>query len=239
MSLAGEHVAVLGGTSGIGLAVATAAAGLGAEVTVVSGNPDRVERAVTATSHRLRGAVADLTDGAQVRTLFEDLGALDHLAFTAGDALLQGRLADLEPEAIRKYFELRYFGLLTAVQAAAPRFRSAGSLTFVSGTVATRPSPGTAVPASVVGAIEGLTRALAVELAPLRVNTIQPGIVRSPLWAGMTEAARDQLFRETAAANPLHRIAEPSDIARGFVYFMTQPHATGTVLTIDGGGLLT
>jgi NAD(P)-dependent dehydrogenase (short-subunit alcohol dehydrogenase family) len=238
MSLSGQHVAVLGGTSGIGLAVAAAAAEDGAKVTVVSSRRASVDRATAELPTGTRGLVADLTDGARVRELFDTLGALDHLVYTAGDPLLLSPLADLDIAAARKFFELRYFGALTAVQAAAPRLQPGGSITLTTGTAGVRPGPGFAVAASLCTAMEGLTRALAVELAPIRVNAVMPGVVRTPLWDPIPDEARDQLYRDSAATTPLRRIAEPADIARAYVYFLTQPHATGTVITLDGGAVL-
>jgi NAD(P)-dependent dehydrogenase (short-subunit alcohol dehydrogenase family) len=134
---------------------------------------------------------------------------------------------------------VRYFGALWAAHAAAPQLRPGGSITLTTGTAGRRPFPGLAVAASVCGAIESLTRALAVELAPIRVNAVCPGLVRSPLWDAMSEATRDQLFRDTAASIPAGRIGEPDDIARAYLYCLTQPFATGSILIVDGGTILT
>lgn len=237
MPLSGQHVVVLGGTSGIGFAVAAAAADQGAKVTVVSSRRANVDRALAALPTGSTGLVADLTDGDRVGELFTELGALDHLVFTAGGELLLSPLADLDLAAARKFFELRYFGVLTAVRAAAPGLRPDGSITLTTGTAGPRPLPGSTVASSLCGAIEALTRALAVELAPIRVNAVQPGVVRSPLWT-FPDDIRDQFYRDTAANTPLHRIGEVDDIARAYLFYLTQPHATGSVLTLDGGAVL-
>lgn len=237
MSLAGQHVVVLGGTSGIGFAVASAVADQGAKVTVVSSRRANVDRALAALPTGSAGLVADLTDGEGVGDLFGELGALDHLVYTAGEELLLSPLADLDVAAARKFFELRYFSVLTAVQAAAARLRPDGSITLTTGTAGPRPVPGSIVASSLCGAIEALTRALAVELAPIRVNAVQPGVVRSPLWT-FPDDIRDQFYRDTAANTPLRRIGEVDDIAQAYLFFLTQPHATGTVLTLDGGAML-
>ncbi|MEU0505628.1 SDR family oxidoreductase [Nocardia sp. NPDC005998] len=237
MSLAGQHVVVLGGTSGIGFTVASAAAEKGAKVTVVSSHRVNVDRALAALPAGSTGLVADLTDSDQVRAVFGELGELDHLVYTAGEALLLSPLADLDVVAARKFFELRYFSVLTAVQAAARGLRLGGSITLTTGTAGPRPVSGSAVTSSLCGAIEALTRALAVELAPIRVNAVQPGVVRSPLWT-FPEDVREQFYRDTAASTPLRRIGEVDDIAQAYLFFLTQPHATGTVLTLDGGAVL-
>ncbi|MEV6769518.1 SDR family oxidoreductase [Nocardia sp. NPDC051030] len=238
MTLAGQHIVVLGGTSGIGLAVARATAEQGAKVTVVSSRQTSVDHAVNGLPSGAQGFVADLTDSAQIHALFEQLGPLDHLVYTAGEALLLSPLAELDIADTQKFFQLRYFSALTVIQAALPRLRPDGSITLTTGTAGPRPIPGSSVTSSLCGAVESLTRALAVELAPIRVNAVMPGVVRTPLWDSFPEEIRDQLYRDTAAATPLHRIGEVDEIAHAYLYLLTQPHATGTILTLDGGAVL-
>jgi NAD(P)-dependent dehydrogenase (short-subunit alcohol dehydrogenase family) len=242
MDLHGERVVILGGTSGIGLATAQAAARHGAEVTVVSRQPASVDRALAELPPGTRGRAGDLTDPALVCRLFDDLGDIDHLVYTAGEPLALMDLAALDLDKAREFFALRYFGALWAVHAAAPHLRPGGrpggSITLTSGIAGRRPGPGWAVAASICGAVESLTRALAVELAPIRVNAVCPGVVRSPLWASMTEASRERLYRDTAAAIPAGRVGEADDIARAYLYCLTEPFATGSVLTVDGGTAL-
>jgi NAD(P)-dependent dehydrogenase (short-subunit alcohol dehydrogenase family) len=236
--LRGQRVVILGGTSGIGVATAKAAARHGAEVTVVSRQPASVERALTELPPGARGRTADLTDPALVGRLFDDLGDIDHLVFTAGEPLALMDVATLDLDKAREFFALRYFGALGAVRAAVPYLRPGGSITLTSGIAGRRPGPGWAVAASICGAVESLTRALAVELAPVRVNAVCPGVVRSPLWASMTPASREQLYRDTAASLPAGRVGEVDDIARAYLFCLTQPFATGSILTVDGGAAL-
>jgi NAD(P)-dependent dehydrogenase (short-subunit alcohol dehydrogenase family) len=236
--LRGQRVVILGGTSGIGVATAKAAARRGAEVTVVSRQPASVERALTELPPGARGRAADLTDPALVGRLFDDLGDIDHLVFTAGEPLALMDVATLDLDKAREFFALRYFGALGAVRAAVPYLQPGGSITLTSGIAGRRPGPGWAVAASICGAVESLTRALAVELAPVRVNAVCPGVVRSPLWASMTPASREQLYRDTAASLPAGRVGEVDDIARAYLFCLTQPFATGSILTVDGGAAL-
>jgi NAD(P)-dependent dehydrogenase (short-subunit alcohol dehydrogenase family) len=235
MDIHGQRVIVLGGTSGNGLATAKAAARLGAQVTVVSRRQVSVDRALADLPPGICGRAADLTDTDQVRRLFDDLDSIDHLVFTAGEPLLLMSLDTLDLDKAREFFTLRYFSALWAVHAAMPHLRPGGSITLTSGIVSQRPGPDLAVVASVCGAVESLTRALAVELAPIRVNAVCPGIVRSPLWDSMPQASRDQMYRDTAASIPAGRVGEVGDIAQAYLFCLTQPFATGTVLTIDGG----
>jgi NAD(P)-dependent dehydrogenase (short-subunit alcohol dehydrogenase family) len=238
MDLHGQRVVVLGGTSGIGLATAKAAARCGAEVTVVSRQPASVDRALAELPPGAHGRAGDLTDPALACRLFDDLGDIDHLVFTAGEPLTLINLAALELDKAREFFALRYFGALWAAHAAVPHLRAGGSITLTTGIAARRPGPGWAVAASICGAVESLTRALAVELAPIRVNAVCPGVVRSPLWASMTPASREQLYRDTAASIPAGRVGEVDDIAHAYLYCLTQPFSTGAILTVDGGTVL-
>jgi NAD(P)-dependent dehydrogenase (short-subunit alcohol dehydrogenase family) len=237
MDLHHQRVVVLGGTSGIGFATAKAAACLGAQVIVVSGRPASVDRAM-ADLPGTDGRAADLTDADQVGRLFDDLGDIDHLVYTAGEPLALTSLDTLNLKQAREFFNLRYFGALWAVHAALPHLRPGGSITLTTGIAGRRPAAGWAVAASICGAVESLTRALAVELAPIRVNAVSPGIVRSPLWDAMTQDSRDQLYRDTAAGIPAGRVGEVDDIAQAYLYCLTQPFATGSILTVDGGAVL-
>jgi NAD(P)-dependent dehydrogenase (short-subunit alcohol dehydrogenase family) len=238
LDLDGQRAVILGGTSGIGLATAQAAARHGAEVTVVSRHAASVDRALAELPSGARGLAADLTDPAMVCRLFDDLGSIDHLVFTAGEPLALMNLDTLDLTRARQFFDLRYFGALWAAHAASRHLRPGGSITLTSGTAAHRPGPGWAVASSICGAVESLTRALAVELAPVRVNAVAPGVVRSPLWTSMAQADRERLYRDTAASIPAGRVGEPGDIARAYLYLLTQPYATGSVLTVDGGTVL-
>ncbi len=236
--LHGQRVIVLGGTSGIGLATAAAAAQAGAEVIVASSRPGSIERALTELPTDAAGHVLDLTDAVAVRAFFDGLGDIDHLVYTAGESLAISALGDLDLGAARGFFELRYFGALTAVQAATPHLRPSGSITLTTGGALDRPRPGWTVPASVIGAVDALTRALAVELAPIRVNVICPGVVRSPLWASMSDAEQDDFYQTTGAGLLTGEVGEVADIARGYLFLMTEPYATGSVVTLDGGAAL-
>lgn len=234
MDLQGQRVIVLGGTSGIGLATAAAAARQGATVTVVSSRRTSVDKALAVLPAGATGRAVDLGRPGEVRALFDDLGEIDHLLYTAGEPLELMNVATLDLDAARNFFTLRYFGALSAVQAAHVR----GSITLTTGTAKDRPGPGWAVVASICGAVEALTRALAVELAPVRVNAVSPGMVRSPLWSRMSDDDRDRMYREAGAQIPVGRVGEVEDIAEAYLFCMTQPFATGTVLTIDGGSIL-
>jgi NAD(P)-dependent dehydrogenase (short-subunit alcohol dehydrogenase family) len=237
MSLMTTRVLIIGGTSGIGLGVATAVAGRGASPIVVSRHQTSVDRALAQLPDHARGATVDLTDVAALAQLALDLGELDHLVFTAGESLELAPLADLTPELITGFFATRFVGALSAVRAFAPRLRAGGSITLTSGSAAEQPEFG-ALPVSICGAMNALTTALAVELAPIRVNAVAPGVVRTPLWDALPAADRKTMYGEAAQRLPVGRIGEVDDVALAYVYCMEQTYGTGIVLKVDGGSVM-
>ncbi|MDT5079166.1 MAG: hypothetical protein QOJ80_3803 [Mycobacterium sp.] len=237
MSLKNTRVLIVGGTSGIGLGVATAVAERGATPIVVSRRQSSVDRALAQLPDHARGATVDLTDAAALTQLALDLGELDHLVFTAGESLELAPLADLTPELITGFFATRFVGALSAVRAFAPRLRAGGSVTLTSGSAAEQPEFGV-LPVSICGAMNALTTALAVELAPIRVNAVAPGVVRTPLWDALADTDRKAMYGEAAQRLPVGRIGEVTDVARAYLYCMEQAYGTGIVLKVDGGSVL-
>jgi NAD(P)-dependent dehydrogenase (short-subunit alcohol dehydrogenase family) len=237
MSLKNARVLVIGGTSGIGLGVALAVAERGAIPIVVSRQQSSVDRALSELPEHARGATVDLTDLPALERLAVDIGDIEHLVFTAGESLELAPLAELTPEVITRFFQTRFVGALTAVRVFAPHITAGGSITLTSGTAADQPGFG-ALPVSVCGAMNALTKALAVELAPIRVNVVAPGVVRTPLGVAMSDADRQAMYDQAAQQLPLGRIGEVADIARGYLYCMEQEFGTGIVLTVDGGTVL-
>jgi NAD(P)-dependent dehydrogenase (short-subunit alcohol dehydrogenase family) len=237
MSLKNTRVLVIGGTSGIGLGVATAVAERGALPIVASRRQSSVDRALAQLPEVARGATVDLTDAASLDQLARDIGDIDHLVFTAGESLVLAPLTDLTRDRITGFFQTRFVGALSAVRAFAPRIAEGGSITLTSGTAAEQPGFG-ALPVSVCGAMNALTTALAVELAPIRVNAVAPGVVRTPLWGTMTEADRQTMYDAAAQRLPLGRVGEVDDAALAYVYCMEQTYGTGVVLKVDGGTVL-
>ncbi|HWW04318.1 SDR family oxidoreductase [Collimonas sp.] len=238
MNLQNKKVVIFGGSSGIGFATARAALNQGATVLVSSSRQDKVTAAVAELGAGADGQVADLTDAASVSQLFADIGSFDHLVYTAGDSLQLDELARTDMSVARKAFDLRVFGAIAAVQAAAPNIRHGGSIVLTSGIASVRPQKGWTVVASICGAMEGFMRALAVELAPIRVNIVSPGFVRTPLWSNVPESEREAMYRQAGAGLPVGRVGEADDIAQTYIHLMNNAYATGQVIVIDGGGVL-
>lgn len=234
----GKRIVIIGGTSGLGFAAAELAVAQGASVVVASRGERSVDKAVAALGDRATGQALDVTDENAVRGFFDRLGDFDHLVYTAGEPLMNAALGDTDIDAARSFFAIRYFGALTAAKYGATHILPGGSITLTSGIAATRPQGGTAVVSSVLSAIDGLTRALALELAPVRVNAVVPSIIRGGTWNSLPEDAREGLYASVAASLPLGRVGEMRDVAQAYAYLMTNQHTTGTLLTIDGGAVL-
>ncbi len=233
-----KRIVILGGTAGIGFAVAELAAREGARVVVASSSKARVDYALTRLPAGSEGHAVDLRDARAVAALFERIGKHDHLVYTAGEELLLGPLADLDLAKAHEFFELRYWGALAAVKAARKYLAADGSIVLTSGAAGHRPHAGFVIGASVCGAMEAAARTLAVELAPIRVNVVTPGFADTGLWSNVPEPARNQMFADAAAKLPVGRIGTAADIAEHYVSFMRGGYVTGQALIVDGGGVL-
>ena len=233
-----KRVVVVGGSSGVGLAVAEKVALQGAEVIIVSSSAGRVQQAIQSIEGNVRGEVVDVSDEKAVEGFFTNLGAFDHLVFTAGDSLQLHELADTDLKQARSAFELRYWSALAAVKYGSPQIRKGGSIVLTTGVAGRRPHSGWVVVASVCGAIEALTRALAVELAPIRVNAVSPGVVRTNLWQNMSSSEREQLFESVGKRLPVGRVGEAHDIAQAYLFLMQEGFSTGQTVVVDGGTVL-
>jgi NAD(P)-dependent dehydrogenase (short-subunit alcohol dehydrogenase family) len=234
----GKKVIVLGGSSGIGYAVAEYALQEGARVVIVSSHAGRVEAAVAALGEKAEGHSLDLTDEHAIQTFFNAAGRFDHLVFTAGDSLRLGEIAETDLSEARRAFDIRYWGALAAVKYGAPNIAKGGSIVLTTGVAALRPRSGWAFGASVCGAMEALTRALAVELAPLRVNAVSPGLIATNLWQNMSEADRQTMYQVAGKHVPAGRVGEARDVAAAFLFLMESGFATGQTVVVDGGAVL-
>ena len=233
-----KRVVIVGGSSGIGLAVAQEAASQGADVVIVSSSAERVQEAIKSIGGAARGQAVDVSDEKAVECFFTNLGGFDHLVFTAGDSLQLNELAKTDLKQARRAFELRYWSALAAVKYGSPHIRKGGSIVLTTGIAGQRPRKGWVIAASVCGTIEALTRALAVELAPIRVNAVSPGVVRTNLWQTMNASERERLFESVGNSIPVGRVGEASDIAQAYLFLMQEGFATGQTVVVDGGTVL-
>lgn len=237
MRFPGKKVIIIGGSSGIGLATAKAAAAEGAQVVIASRSEGKLRKAKAEIRGKVDSIRVSTLDESSLKALFEAVGEFDHLA-TPGSEAVMGPFLELETGAAKAAFDSKFWGQYLAAKYGAPKLRPGGSITFFSGAYSIKPSRGTSVLAAINSAIEGLGRSLAVELSPLRVNVVSPGMVETPLYAGIAEEKRKDMFQKVAAANLVKRIGRPGDIAETVLYLMSNGYTTGTTLYVEGGILL-
>jgi NAD(P)-dependent dehydrogenase (short-subunit alcohol dehydrogenase family) len=234
MTLAGKKVVVVGGSSGIGLSTAELAKREGADVIIASRSAAKLDPI----AERLNAIAipTDVTSDDSVANLFKAAGPVDHVVVTAAQ-LRTGPFKTVPMEDVRFTLESKVWGAWRVARAA--QFRSGGSLTLVSGFLSVRPRPNSAIVAVANGALESLARALALELAPVRVNCVSPGIIDTPIRAAMPEDARKEMLAKTAASLPVGRVGLGEDIAQQILAFMRNGFATGSIVYLDGGALVT
>lgn len=236
--LSEKRIVVLGGSSGIGFAVAQQVVARGARAIIASSKAERVQQAVATLGGEAEGHTLDLLNEGDVQNFFWKIADFDHLVFTAGDTLQLHELVATDLTRARHAFELRYWAALAAVKYASPHIRKDGSIVLTTGVAGRRPHKGWTVAASVCGTIEALTRALAIELAPIRVNAVSPGIVRTSLWQSMSADEREHLYESVGRALPVGRVGEAYDIAQAYLFLMQEGFSTGQTVVVDGGTVL-
>jgi NAD(P)-dependent dehydrogenase (short-subunit alcohol dehydrogenase family) len=240
MSFDGQRIVVIGASAGIGEATAGAFAAQGAAVVITGRSKDRLDQAAQRIGHPVEVAELDATDRGALDAFFATNGTIDHLILTASPgAVGAGPFASLDEAALRQAFDGKFFAHVKAIQAALPRLRADGSVTIVSAASARAAFPGTAALAAANGALETIVAPLAVELAPLRVNAVSPGVIDTHWWHGMPADQRRGYFEAVAAVTPVRRIGTPRDVADAIVYLAGAGFVTGTVLECTGGSNLT
>ncbi|ROW07575.1 hypothetical protein VPNG_06845 [Cytospora leucostoma] len=247
--LQNKHVLVIGGTSGIGFGVAEGALASGAQVTVSSSSQSRVDEAVKRLkadfpNSTIAGHATDLskpTVEQDIEALFSKVGKVDHIVLTAGDKVSVQAVSDLTYEKIIAAGQVRFIAPLLVAKVGS-RYLSPGpysSITFTTGSVSQKPIPGWELPAGFAAGLHGVTRLLAVDLAPIRVNVVAPGPVLSEFWdANFDEQTKLAIGKEVAAKYPTGRIAEPGDVAEAYLFLLKDPSVTGTVVSSNSGALL-
>ena len=234
-SLRNQRILIIGGSSGIGLATAVGAIDAGATVTIASRNQEKLAAAAATLGGVARTALLDTGDNALVEKFFQQEEPWDHIVISAAQTK-GGPVRSLSLGDAEAAMESKFWGAYRVARAA--RLKEGGSLTFVSGFLSERPSATAVLQGAINAALESLARGLALELAPVRVNAISPGVIATPLWNYLPEEKRNAIFEGAASKLPVRRVGQPQDIANAALFLMTTPFATGSTVRVDGGGVI-
>jgi NAD(P)-dependent dehydrogenase (short-subunit alcohol dehydrogenase family) len=232
-----QSVLVVGRGGGLARAVVLAARDAGAHVVAAGRDRERLT-AVYAGEPGITTDSVDLTDETSIGALGKRLGSINHVVSTAS-ARARGRLLDLDRDAIRLSFDTKVIGPLLLAKHLAPQMSTGDSFVIFSGVAASKIAVGTMAVAITNGAADVLARSLALELAPIRVNAISPGVIDSGAWDALGERGKADYFADMTARNPVRRIGTIHDIANGVLFAMNSTFLTGQTLHIDGGEPLT
>lgn len=224
---------IIGGSSGMGLATAQKLYSLGHEIVIASRSKDRLEKA-SKTVGGVETHILDVTKEKEIIQFFNSVGPFDHLVTSAANFVM-GPFLKMPLDEAKHFFDNKFWGQYLAAKYGAPYIRKGGSITFFCGVAGQKPFMHFSAGSAINAAIEGLTRAIALELSPLRVNAISPGTVVTPVWDIVSEKERLTEFEETAQKLPVKRVGQPEDIAQAVVYLMQCGYATGSVVYVDGG----
>jgi len=227
---------VIGGNSGMGLATAKLLRSLEHQIVIAGRSEEKLEKAKEVIG-KADSYVLDVKNETDVARFFDSVGAFDHLV-TPAAGFITGSLFKLPLEEAKRFFDSKFWGQYLAAKHGAPHIRAGGSITFFSGVAGQKPFMNFAAGSAINAAVEGLTRALALELSPIRVNAISPGTVVTPVWDVMPEKARLKAFEDAATRLPAKKVGQPEDIAEAVAYLIRCGYATGSVVRVDGGALI-
>lgn len=233
--LKGKTILLLGGSSGIGFAVARTAIDADANVYIGSSKAERVAAACAQLGDRASGGSVDLSDEASISEFFAAAPAFDHLVHTAGEWKRRRNVAgpDFDLSDAKQAYDVRFWSILLAIKYGLAKLSPRGSITLTSGMFAHRPAKGSAMSSAMMGGVEHLARGLAVDLAPVRVNVVTPGLVATEVWAKLPADA----LRAMVAGQPLPRMGTPAEVAEAYISFIRSSYTTGQVAIVDGGML--
>jgi len=235
MTLADQTLLVLGGSSGIGFGVAEMALAAGARVTIASRSAEKVAQAATRLGPGVEGITLDTGDAAALDAHFSGRDPYDHVFCSAASTKVDA-VRRLPLDAAYASFESKFWGAYRLARAA--HIRDGGSLTLTSGFLSVRPKPGAAIQGAINAGLEGLTRGLALEFAPVRVNCVSPGLVETEMYGTLDGDGRKAMFEGAAAKLPVGMVGRPEHVAIQALAFMTNAYMTGATVFVEGGGAL-
>jgi NAD(P)-dependent dehydrogenase (short-subunit alcohol dehydrogenase family) len=232
--MSSQHVVIIGGSSGIGLAAARQLLASGMQVTIAGRSEQRLAQA----RQLLGGATAVVMDAAAADTLsetFSRIGTFNHLVLALGSGKGLGPFASVSLTEVRQSFEEKVFPHFAVAQAALPFLHKNGSITFISSVSAHAAMPGTAGISAANAAVAALVPILAAELRPLRVNGVSPGVIDTPWWDFLPTEQREAVYSEYAGKTPVGRVGKPEDVAQAIAFLVEDSFMSGHNILCDGG----
>ncbi|TVY42021.1 Short-chain dehydrogenase/reductase [Lachnellula subtilissima] len=246
--LAGKHVLIIGGTSGLGFAVAEAAIESNARVTISSSTSSKIEASLASLKKSypdatVAGYPCDLskpTVEADLEALFKQVGQVDHIVVTAGDKLAITPFQEVTYERIISAGQVRFVAPILIAKVGSKYLNKGpeSSIVLSTGSVSQRPAPNWSVVASYAAGLHGLTRNLALDLKPIRVNLVSPGAVDTELWKDYPEEVKQGFFKEFSDKVPTGHVGKPEEVAECYLWLMKDTNATGVIADSSSGSLL-
>jgi NAD(P)-dependent dehydrogenase (short-subunit alcohol dehydrogenase family) len=233
--MSSQHTVIVGGSSGIGLATARHLLASGARVTITGRNQTRLAEAKRQLGPEAQAVPMDAAAADALRARFAQIGSFDHLVLAVGSGKGVGPFATVSLADVKLGFEEKVYAHFAAAQAALPFLNPTGSLTFISAVSAQAAAPGTAGIGAANAAIAAIVPILAVELKPLRVNGISPGVIDTPWWDAFPEEQKQAMFGDYAAKTPVGRVGQPEDVAQAIAFLIGDSFISGHMLVCDGG----
>jgi NAD(P)-dependent dehydrogenase (short-subunit alcohol dehydrogenase family) len=233
--MSSQHTVIVGGSSGIGLATARHLLASGARVTITGRNETRLVEARRQLGPEAQAVPMDAAAADALPAQFAQIGKFDHLVLALGSGKGVGPFATVSLADVKLGFEEKVFAHFATAQAALPFLNPTGSLIFVSAVSAQAAVPGTAGIGAANAAVAALVPILAVELKPLRVNGVSPGVIDTPWWDAMPEEQKQAMFEDFAAKTPVGRVGRPEDVAQAIAFLISDDFMTGHMLVCDGG----
>ncbi len=235
MPAKGAHIVVIGGTSALGLAIAKAAYAHGCAVTIAGRGAERAADIAKSIGHGTTGLHIDLEDSASIRAALSDGPPIDHIVITSIMRLATS-VKDFAVAEAERLARIKLIGYIEAVSVALPRLKPASSIVLFAGVSKTNPYPGSTMISVVNGGIVGMTKTMAVELAPIRVNSISPGLVPdSPTWQRILAQGPNLVVDAMMAKTPTRHLATTEDVIQGVFYLLDNKAVNGIDLELDGG----